>query len=284
MQNTKVLLFLLILTLGCSDSSTDSQDPQLVVRPHLIRVPADALNIKTAINSADSGDTVLVADGVYTGDGNRDIDFGGKSVVVMSETGPLATIIDCGGSEEAPHRAFTLINREDGAVIDGFTIRGAYATQGSAINLKSSSPTIRNCVFVNSVATVSGGTIRCKSASPKLINCTIVGSSAPAGGAIYLVASSHPSLTNCLISFSSSGNAVGSDGSSVPALICCNLFGNIGGDWDGVIASQASVDGNLSLDPLLCSDSDYRLHSDSPCAPLNNSCGELIGALGVACD
>gem|GEM_PF-1271502 len=45
------------------------------------------------------------------------------------------------------------------------------------------------------------------------------------------------------------------------------------------------TNGNISLDPLFCDTStgDYHLQETSPCAPPNNSCGVLIGALGVNC-
>ena len=63
-----------------------------------IHVPADQPTIQAGIDAAADGDTVLVADGTYTGDGNRDIDFGGKSIVLKSENGPVLTVIDCEGN------------------------------------------------------------------------------------------------------------------------------------------------------------------------------------------
>ena len=37
--------------------------------------PADFDNIQAAIDYASSGDTVVVSDGLYTGSGNRNIDY-----------------------------------------------------------------------------------------------------------------------------------------------------------------------------------------------------------------
>ncbi len=67
-------------------------------------------------------------------------------------------------------------------------------------------------------------------------------------------------------------------------LICCNLFGNVGGDWTGCFADQADVNGNLSADPLFCdsANGDYHINYASLCAPANNGCGVLIGALEAA--
>lgn len=76
--------------------------------------------IQDAIDVALHGDTIIVADGVYTGPGNRDIDFNGKSVTIRSENGPEATIIDCQGEGYG----FEIVGNKSGpARIEGFTIR-----------------------------------------------------------------------------------------------------------------------------------------------------------------
>jgi len=65
-----------------------------------IHVPFDQPTIQAGIIAASDDDTVLVADGIYTGEGNRDIDFLGKLITVQSEHGAESCIIDCEGSED----------------------------------------------------------------------------------------------------------------------------------------------------------------------------------------
>ncbi|MCH7947236.1 MAG: hypothetical protein IIC66_05490 [candidate division Zixibacteria bacterium] len=280
------LVFCLTVLQSCSEKEIviTMDEPESTA----IRVPADLPTIQAAVTAAGNGDTILVAPGIYRGEGNRDIIIEGKSVVIIAEQDASSTVIDCEGNENEPHRAFLIRNQaSSNTIIEGFTIRGGYNTSGAAIYCTSASPTFKFCIFYGNQSTLSGGAIRCKNSSPSLINCTFVANAAKTGGAIFGLASSSPYLENCIIAFSDSGESIATaDGSSQPLLSCCNIFGNAGGDWERAISDQANSEGNLSVDPQFCDPDNliFSLKTSSPCAPDNNSCGRLIGALAVECN
>ena len=111
----------------------------------IIHVPEDQPTIQDGIKKAKDGDIVLVADGTYTGDGNKDLSFKGMAITVKSENGPGSTIIDCEGNG----RGF-MFNKSEGSdsVLDGFTItNGRLRDDGAGIRIYACSPIIKNCII-----------------------------------------------------------------------------------------------------------------------------------------
>jgi hypothetical protein len=162
-----------------------------------LHVPSAYPTIQAAIDDAKAGDTVIVADGVYTGDGNRDLSFLGKAITVRSAGGAAACTIDCQGTQEDPHRGFSFTSGETPAsVVQGFTIRGGSTPQGAIADqfngaailcAGSSSPTIRDCTLTGSWAGCWGGALCASSNShPTIDRCTITGNhSDDDGGGLF---------------------------------------------------------------------------------------------------
>jgi len=271
---------------GCDDKSVENPPPPPPPPDGpIIYVPDEAATFRVALELAEDGDTILFADGIYSGDGNRDVVIPDLELVIMSVSGPAATVFDCEGDLSEYHFALSFDNVKSSVVVDGFTFRGTYDSHG-AVRCRSASPIFVNCVFADNHATISGGALRCKSGSPVIRNCTFTRNGSMAGGGMFLIAGASPIIQNCIISHSPAGGAVySSDGTSVPVMSCCDVFGNVGGDWVDHIEDQAGINGNLSANPLFCdlAGGDLRLQLDSPCAEINNECGELIGAGEVGC-
>lgn len=150
------------------------------------RVPSQYPTIQAGINAAVDSDTVLVADGTYMGAGNRDLDFGGRAIVVMSESGPEATIIDCEGTAQSPHRGFYFHCGEGrGSVVQGFSITNGYANRGGGIHTWYSSATIRGNTITDNEALWGGGIACFDDYSSKIEENVVKENIGSYGGGIY---------------------------------------------------------------------------------------------------
>ncbi len=176
-----------------------------------IRVPGDLPTIQAGIDAAVDGDTVLVAPGTYNGAGNKNLDYEGRMITVISENGPEYTIIDC----ENNGRGFNFRGGEGaGSRLEGFTIcNGNVNDDGGGIYCRyDSSPTITNCTITGNTTDSAGGGVYCDGSSPTIMNCTISGNTADyGGGGIFCAYDSYPAISNCTLT----GNTAGSHGGGI---------------------------------------------------------------------
>ncbi|MCK6448347.1 MAG: right-handed parallel beta-helix repeat-containing protein [Planctomycetes bacterium] len=146
-------------------------------------------SISKAVGYAIDGNQVVLLDGVYTGAANRDVDFGGRAIIVRGLHGAANTIVDC----EAAGRAFVFRSGEPQAAgLTGVTIRGGSADlattdakRGGGVIVRDASPTFVNCVFEDCTAPNLGGAVGVAGdAHPRFVNCEFSGNFANQGGAM----------------------------------------------------------------------------------------------------
>jgi parallel beta-helix repeat protein len=163
----------------------------------------DFPTIQEAIDAAVDGDQIVLAEGTYTGEGNKNLSLEGKTITLRS-TNPAraavvaATIIDCEGDGRAFHLYGTY--ETPATMIDGLTITNG---NDSGIYVDRSSPTIRRCVIRNNSNDGSGGGIWCRQSGAQIIACRIVenssGSASGKGGGIYLDRPDGATIAYCTI-------------------------------------------------------------------------------------
>ncbi len=221
---------LLCLTLGLLASG------RMAAHAATLNVPSSTyLTIQSAVTAAANGDTVLVAAGTYSGPGNRDIDFGGKSLTVTSSAGAASTIIDCGGTASSDgsgnHRGFYIHSGETAAVINGFTVKNGYTIYTSndpngglgGIAILDSNAEVRNCVISGNTAKTgydsngfsyngAGGGCYNSNGTITLMGCTVSGNTADSSGGIEnddFNNNNSIMLTKCLVSDNRSNTGLG---------------------------------------------------------------------------
>ena len=142
--------------------------------------------------SAD-GDTISLGDGIYTGEGNRDLSNWGNLLHIRSLSGnPESCIIDCAGSPGDPHYGFWLsitgskvLPPIDFWGLDGICIMNGYSAGAGAVIVSDGAwPGLRNCIFRSNRSEYDGGAIDIDESGLEIENCLFIDNSAEEGGAI----------------------------------------------------------------------------------------------------
>jgi predicted outer membrane repeat protein len=252
----------------------------------IFRVPSEYSTIQAGIDAASNGDTVLVADGVYKGEGNRDLVFGGKIITVKSENGPVKSIIDCEGVGRA-FSSYPNTSTRD-VVIRGFTIRNGVANRGGAIywGYTSANLTIEDCIFrnnsnaairtywlkIDSTVTISdcdfigneGAVYPMNGGNAVITNCYFYGNTTTFyGGAIRTTGGTTTDIKNCIFTDNISDYGAGAISFEMGnhRLANCIFAGNRAGGSGGAIATSHLLIPKGSLTIINCTFSDNEAHN-----------------------
>jgi predicted outer membrane repeat protein len=201
-----------------------------------INVPEDSRTISSALASAEYGDIVVLAAGVYT-EHSLVLNSG---VSLIGHTGnPEDVVIDA----ESRGRVLLCESVDTDVVIGGITLRGgfadgptAYERSGGAIFFSHSEPLVANCIIRENRATGSGGALRITSGSPHVMNCTFVGNQAyRGGGAVDLSVDCEPVFDYCVFADNRAawGGAASVRAASRPSFNNCEFTNNVASSTHG---------------------------------------------------
>lgn len=196
-----------------------------------IEVPEAFESIQMAIDSAESGDVISIAGGVYY----ERIDLKGKPIVLKSRSSSKPAILDGGGK---PGSLLKCVSGEtDNTQLNGLTFRqglgdkelyGGTALVGGAVLICDSSPTLNRCRFELNQVTYNGGAIYARNSNSQLVGCEFNNNAAEKGAAIYVI-SSRLSILQSLFEQNNArfgGGAIYSDNRSFVTIDKCQFIEN----------------------------------------------------------
>jgi parallel beta-helix repeat protein len=266
---------LALATLLCALLAPPADAASLLVKPD---GTGDVATIQAAINASAWGDTVRLADGVFTGPNNVNFGFTGTYVVMISENGPKSTILDAQGTS----RVFSNPGGAPSRVV-GITLRNGNVAGGGAVDMDNTEMEFENCIFENNTATTNGGAVRIRgNSNPTFRNCTFVFNSSPSGNHLWFQSlNASATIDRCIFAYGGNPGGGVVECNGAPVAWNCNLyFSNAGGNAVCGVTTDDAIG-----DPLFCDQStgDYSLDALSPAAGANSACNQLIGACPVLC-
>ncbi|RKY05866.1 MAG: hypothetical protein DRP66_09960 [Planctomycetota bacterium] len=264
MKTAKLLFFVFVILITTSVTYTgihyvDANSPN---DPGNGTVSDPFRRIQHGIDAAaPSGDIVQIRPGLYSGPGNRDLNPGGKAVIIRGidpdDPTTVGTVIidpNFNGS------GFEIISGETSdCIIEGLTIRNADSGYwGGAVICESASPTIRNCIIVNSKGRYGGG-IGYYQSDALLLNCTIVNNHCDFSGGGIFIDNSNVTIRNCIIWQNRLDDPENSNGPQIALEYHSNASVSYCNTEDGLLGTSAIestlswLQGNIDNEPKFAS-------------------------------
>jgi hypothetical protein len=214
------------------------------------------------------GDSVLVAPGTYSGDGNTNVSLLGKRLLLAGGGAAGETIVDGG----AMARALLLESGEpSGTRITGFTFANCNApgaADGGAIFISNAAARIDSCLFRNNSGGQGGG-LSANGGEVTIDRCRFNINSADQGGAVWLVDAT-ATVKGCVFSLNtgwSNAAAIGCVRTTLSITSCtvADNFARTGGfileayDQSTVFVDRTIIGPNFSVEAFGCNASTVTL-------------------------
>jgi predicted outer membrane repeat protein len=142
----------------------------------------DQPTINAAVAASAAGDTILLASGIFSGAGNREIPIAGKHLYILSESDDFNSCsLDLGGFQGINFSSTTT----SASIVRGIGFTGGSAAQGGGIYASSAWLLIENCSFEMNSASGHGGGIYVYNGTYVVEDCLINDNYGRYGGGIY---------------------------------------------------------------------------------------------------
>ncbi|MBL8879052.1 MAG: hypothetical protein JNG88_08020 [Phycisphaerales bacterium] len=235
-------------------------------------------SLTNALNNSQAGDEIWVAAGTYVPGVTRQSAFelrsgvaiyggftGSETVREQRNSDPTTNLCTLSGdvdADDAPKFGNRADNNyhvvaartvDEGAVLDGFTIRGGHAVgvgnndrRGGGYFGTDSNAILRNCRFTDNHAANAGGGAACFFLTPRFEHCTFDGNRSDTVGGAFHAGSANPTLIACVFRFNQSTSGGAASASTAHVYFDqCELTGNAASNVGG--AALATSNGSLTL-------------------------------------
>jgi parallel beta-helix repeat protein len=246
MKKAKFILFILT---GLISASLFAQT---------INVPADYATIQLAIDAAEDGATILIANGTYEENlvvSNKNLTIASEYINSQDEADIDATII------KSPASPANIILSISGSLtytlnIIGLTLKDGFASSdGGAIYQSGYTVNIDNSKFVNNSSNNSGGAIRIWDGSATITNTYFYNNSSYNGGAISISLGNdnrHVAIENCTFDSNTAGGFGGAINSGLSndisySITNCVIKNNSANNGGGIYLAIGSISGSTPV-------------------------------------